>query len=165
MKTVTVDDIPRSAGGDQMAYTWVIDVENPSRWLAKYAEEKGFPPNNNPYLMTPDMLKQAVANVICPPGTYAECGIGVNFEMYDPQHTRCRAVYYSRTPKAWWDIKNNHAHGGAHFKVAITPVSNLRRLLANGTKGRQTVGEPLYLGTPIGDNMEFYGRAAMQNGG
>lgn len=164
MKTLTDADFPQSAGGDQMAYTWVIDVENPSRWLAKYAEKVGKTPHNNPYLMTPDMIKKAVADVICPPRTYATCGIGVKFEMYDPQHTRCRAIYYSMTPKAWWDIKNNHTYTG-HQRPAYTSVINLRRLLAGGEGGRQTVGEPLYLGTPIGDNMEFYGRAAMQNGG
>ena len=151
-------DFPQTSGGDQLAYTWFIGIDNPAHWLAEWAASKGVTPHTNPYLLPVERTKQAIADVICPRRTYARCGIGVNFEMHDPQHTHCTVVYYSMDLKSWWDIKNNYARS-AHFAPAFEPVPTLKRRLARGSHGRQVIGAPLYCGTPIGDNMEFLGRS------
>lgn len=146
---------PRSHEGDILAHAWVGTIHNPCKWLASYAEEKGFTPRKNPWTMSPAEQQAAVARIVCPKKMWGEYGAAVNFEQ-DPQtlYTSCVVILYSSNLLNFWTVKYQHFHG-AHFYAAQGSVDDLRHKLATGEKGRQVIIPAIEVGLPIGDNLCF----------
>lgn len=151
---------PRSYANDILAHTWVGTIHNPCKWLANYAEEKGFTPHQNPWTMSPYEQQRAVMRVVCPKSLWDSYGCGVNFEQ-DPvtMFTSCVIVLYSTNLLNFWTVKYQHFHGG-HFYAAQGSVDDLHRKLATGEAGRNVILPVMYCGLPIGDNLEFLVRTS-----
>ena len=146
---------PKSHEGDILAHTWVGTIHNPCKWLANNAEQEGFNPRKTPWTMSPAEQQANIAKVLCPPSQWGEYGCAVNFEQ-DPYtlYTSCVVALYSTNLLNFWTVKYQYFRG-AHYYALEKSVDELHQKLITGEAGRNVILPPLYVGLPLGDNLEF----------
>lgn len=143
----------RDDEGNYLKRCWILLIYPPAAWLERVADEREFAPRRQPSTMNADQIKEAVARTLCPPSRQDDVGVAVNYRQNEACQPSCVAVLYYRKPVSWWQVKATSY--GANIKEARGSAASLIRYLETGGEGYTAIGDVVYRGVPIGDNLSL----------
>lgn len=142
---------PTDSEGYTLAKAWFVSIRHPITWLERVVETRGFTPRTQPALMSPEEIRQGIANVLCPPSAWETTGVAVNCERRQDGSVLCHAVLYFKDMVNWEWVRQYCYE--THISQARSSSWKMLAFLERGGKGTEVILPPLCQGLPVGDNV------------